>query len=412
MKLSNTLDSANVGTPPAKILLPDSEPVSPAEIRIARTIADVEAIRETWSAWRTHRDADIDFCLRYVWTGQEFIRPHVIVLYRYGKPDAMLVGRLEHAQTDYKIGYLRFPGIRVRLLSFAYRGMLGNLSVENSSELVKSIMDGLRQGEAEMAFLHQPSTDSHIYQKALSLAGPSRDHLTRPGARYLMRLPSEIKEAYSALSGTQRKRLRRNEEKLRARFQDDVEIRCFRQAKELDIVLPQVECIARETYQRGLGVGFENTELMYRRLRVCAERGWLRIYLLSLGGQPCAFWIGTVYGGGFCSDYTGFDTRFADYSLGSYLLTKMVEDFIKTGVEEIDFGPGQAEYKERFGNRRLLEASVCIFAPSMKGLMLNAVRTSTGLADGAVRKTLQRTNLLPKIKRFWRARLAKRIARE
>jgi len=246
MKLSNTLDSANVGTPPAKILLPDSEPVSPAEIRIARTIADVEAIRETWSAWRTHRDADIDFCLRYVWTGQEFIRPHVIVLYRYGKPDAMLVGRLEHAQTDYKIGYLRFPGIRVRLLSFAYRGMLGNLSVENSSELVKSIMDGLRQGEAEMAFLHQPSTDSHIYQKALSLAGPSRDHLTRPGARYLMRLPSEIKEAYSALSGTQRKRLRRNEEKLRARFQDDVEIRCFRQAKELDIVLSQGKPISED----------------------------------------------------------------------------------------------------------------------------------------------------------------------
>jgi hypothetical protein len=43
---------------------------------------------------------------------------------------------------------------------------------------------------------------------------------------------------------------------------------------------------------------------------------------------------------------------------------------------------------------------------------LNAMRTSTGLAENLARKIVERTNLLPRIKKLWRSRLAKKTSSE
>jgi CelD/BcsL family acetyltransferase involved in cellulose biosynthesis len=138
--------------------------------------------------------------------------------------------------------------------------------------------------------------------------------------------------------------------------------------------------------------------------------GWLRAGVLYLKDRPCAFWIGNVYDGVFVSDFLAFDPEFRDSSPGSYLLIAMIEEFCKEGVQAVDFGFGPGEYKERFGNFQLRETSVFIFAPSAKGIALNAMRTVTVLVGNIVKKTLERTNLLPKIKRLWRNRLSQNPA--
>jgi CelD/BcsL family acetyltransferase involved in cellulose biosynthesis len=178
----------------------------------------------------------------------------------------------------------------------------------------------------------------------------------------------------------------------------------------LDRVIAEAEVIAKKTYQRGLGVGFEDTPAMHGRLNFCAQKGWLRAGVLYIGDRPCAFWIGTVYDGVFVSDFLAFDPEFRDYSLGSYLLIAMIEEFCKEGIKAVDFGFGPGEYKERFGNSELREASVHIFAPNFKGITLNALRTVTVLVENTLKKTLQKTNLLPKIKRLWRERVSQKPA--
>ena len=65
------------------------------EIRIARTVPEVEGLREAWTGWPGHRDSDIDFYLMINQAHPEILRPHVIALYRDGKPDAILIGRLD-----------------------------------------------------------------------------------------------------------------------------------------------------------------------------------------------------------------------------------------------------------------------------------------------------------------------------
>lgn len=385
-----------------------SSAIPAVEVRILRTVAEVEAIRDIWSAWPSHRDSDVDFCLDFFWTRPEVIRPHVIVIYRDGRPDAMLVGRLERSRMTPKIGYLRLPGIPSLSLTFSYGGLLGDPSLQNCSEIIKSVMTALRQGEADMAVLDHLRVGSLLYEGALRASGPaSRDRFIKAEPHSVMALPKDIEELYRGFSQGLRAEIRRKKKKVLADFGGKVEIRCYRELEEVESVIPVLEGIAQNTYQRGLGVGFQNTPQMCHRLRFCAQKKWLRIYILSVDGKASAFWVGTLSNQVFVSDYNAYDPSLRDYSLGTFLLAAVVEDFCKEGVQAIDFGFGQAEYKDRFANTRHIEASVHIFAPRPKGFALNAIRTSTRAVDSFARRMLEKTKLLAKIKRFWRFQLVK-----
>lgn len=381
------------------------------EVRVARSLAEIEAIREIWSAWPTHRDSDIDFCLEFGWAREEVIRPHVIVIYRNGQPQAMLVGRLEKTRMRSKIGYVRLPGVPLRALVFSYGGLLGDCSEENCVELIHSIQNALRQGEADMAELDHLEVGSPLYMPARRSSGfATRDHAIKSGPHSVMDLPADVEELYRRFSQGLRAEVRRKKKKLLGQFGDKVEIRSYRREDELEDIIPSLEEVAKKTYQRGLGVGFQDTPEMRRRLRFCATKQWLRLYVLAIDGKPCAFWLGTLSNQVFISDYNAYDPGFRDYSVGTFLLAAVAEDFCREGVKAIDFGFGEAEYKERFANRTQIEASVCIFAPTPKGLLLNALRTSSVMVDTFSRRLLDRTKLLPRMKKFWRSRLAKKAA--
>src|SRR6202012_1412454 len=103
-----------------------------------------EALREVWGSWPGHRDADMDFYLMIVGSYPEVVRPHVVVLYRDGMPDAILVGRLEQKQLAFKVGYFNVFRRRARCLTFVYGAIHGNASPENSRALVAEVMRSLK----------------------------------------------------------------------------------------------------------------------------------------------------------------------------------------------------------------------------------------------------------------------------
>jgi len=77
-------------------------------------------------------------------------------------------------------------------------------------------------------------------------------------------------------------------------------------------------------------------------------------------------------------------------------------------VREVDFGFGNAEYKSALCNSSSVEASVFVFAPTLRGIRLNLIRTAAQSLDRVARKTVARANWLQKIKKIWRDRLSKR----
>jgi hypothetical protein len=381
-------------------------------VRVVRAFDEVEGLRPVWTAWQRIADADIDYYLLTLQSSPTCLRPHIIVLYRDGLPQTLLIGKLENCGIWLKVGQWRLPSPRARGLAFIYGGLLGDQSPRNCEILMRSILDSLSQGEADFALFNKLKTDSSLH--GIALRAPAflcRDHFAGSFLHCSMKLPSDTDALYRGLSSDHRNQIRRKARHLLAAYPDRTRIASFQEVEEMEDALADVERVAQKTYQRGLGVGFKNDPAFHQSLALTASKGWLRGYILYLDDTPVAFWIGTLFGGVFRLDYLGYDPAYERFSPGIFLITKVLEDLCQNAVREIDFGYGVERYKQQFGNCTWHEAIIHIFAPTFKGLALNAVRTLVLVTDRLARTILERTKLLPKLKRAWRIRIRPAQAR-
>jgi hypothetical protein len=383
------------------------------EIRIARTVAEVESLRQAWTSWGGHRDSDIDVVLMIIDSYPEALRPHVIALYRNGEPDAILIGRLEKKRIAFKIGYLTILRPLARILNFVYGAVRGNASPENSEILIREVVRCLQNDEADVAFLEFVPVDSPLYQKALSVPGfLNRDSHPAAQLHDLLEVPDSMDLVYQRMSSDRRAVLRKRIRKLQAHPAGELRIVCYRELAEIERMFVDVERIAKNTYQRGLGAGFSDTPEVRERLGLAARKGWLQAYVEYLGDRPVSFWIGMLYGDTFVSEYMGFDTEFRQFAPGMVLILKVIEGFCtranRDDVKKLDFGLGHAEYKAFLSTQNWREAALYIFGPTWKGAFLKSVRWGTQSIDQLARKVLVSTAIFPPLKRIWRDKLAKR----
>ncbi|MGA2235112.1 MAG: GNAT family N-acetyltransferase [Terriglobales bacterium] len=374
-------------------------------MRVVRDLDGVKEIRELWTSFHAHPNSDIDFFLTILQLRSDILRPYILVVYRDSRPEAILIGRIETTRIDYKFGYKTFYRAPVRQLTFVYGGGLGNLSAENCEACVREVMNSLSRGEAEAVFFNHLRTDSPLYNALERIPGfLARDHFRSSVFHRSMKLPRRAAELNQCIPGDARRESRRRNKRLCADYSDQVEIRCFRTTCDLDRVLQDIEDVARKTYQRGLGVGFIDNSETRQRSSFEAEKGWMRTYVLYVADKPCAFWSGSLYEGTFYSGDVGYDPSFKKYAPGTLILTRILEDLCNEGVREMDFGLGDAEWKQRFGNHHWREASVYLFAPKVKAIFLNLVWSPAILLERAVKRVLQRVQLLTKLKKAWRER--------
>jgi len=188
---------------------------------------------------------------------------------------------------------------------------------------------------------------------------------------------------------------------------DRLSLRVFREPAELEEFLASVEEVAAKTYQRGLGVAMADTVEERALTGLAFERGWFRGWVLSAHGRPIAFWSGAGFSGTFFVGTPGYDPAFAEYSIGTYLLMRVIEDLIADEtIQILDYGLGESEYKRRFGNESWEEEDVLVFAPTFRGIRVNALRTAAAGSVALGRAAASRTGLVPRLKRRWRRRLA------
>jgi CelD/BcsL family acetyltransferase involved in cellulose biosynthesis len=212
------------------------------------------------------------------------------------------------------------------------------------------------------------------------------------------------------MSSKHRYNLRRQDKKFIETFPDQIEWQWHTHLPDLDALCKRMEEVAAKTYQRGLGAGFVNDEIHRRRLSEFARRDLIRIMLLTVNGQPKAYWLGTAYNGVFHSTSLGYTPDITDFGVGNLMLFKLVDRLVADGFTALDFGSGDAEYKDRFSDQSQDEADATLYSGRFRSRCIQDYVAAIGKIDQAARTIIARMGALNRLKRKWRDRLAAKAA--
>jgi CelD/BcsL family acetyltransferase involved in cellulose biosynthesis len=319
-----------------------------------------------------------------------------------------LLGRIEDLRLRTKVGYKDVYAPRLSALTVVNNGLLGDDSEETCRALLAELRRSLEAGTADVLRLRNLRLDSSFHRIATSEPPRvARGYRTAPAVHWVLDLPDSFDAFLGGLSSSTRSSVKRYERKLIREYGDRLQVRIFRDPSELDALFDHIRQIAEKTYQGGLGVAFTGDELQRSITRLSMELGWFRAWVLSLDGTPCAFWHGEAYRGVFRIGVPGFDPALGHLRVGNFVLMRMIEALCAdVDVHTVDYGFGDAEYKRRFGSRSWQEEDVLIYAISLKGIRVNAVRTSLLFSGALIRRVLERRGMFAWLKRGWRRRLS------
>jgi CelD/BcsL family acetyltransferase involved in cellulose biosynthesis len=86
--------------------------------------------------------------------------------------------------------------------------------------------------------------------------------------------------------------------------------------------------------------------------RLALDRGWLRLFILRVAGEPAAALYGFRYRATFCFYQSGFDPRFAQKSVGLVMMGLTIQSAIEESAREFDFLHGDEAYKSLWARNR------------------------------------------------------------
>jgi CelD/BcsL family acetyltransferase involved in cellulose biosynthesis len=99
---------------------------------------------------------------------------------------------------------------------------------------------------------------------------------------------------------------------------------------------------------------------------VLAARGWLRVYVLQVGGAAIAAVYGLEVGRRFFYYQSGYDPAWRARSPGLVLVGRTVEDAYARGLTDYDFLRGTEPYKLEWGSDRRELLNLRVHAPSLR----------------------------------------------
>jgi hypothetical protein len=297
----------------------------------------------------------------------------------------------------------------VRCLEVVYGGAIACLDEAISEMLVRELMKVLRRNEADIVRFNHVKMDSCIFNSSRKMSGIlTRNHFIRKECHWSMSIPENIDLFYKSLSKKHRGNIKRAVNKLYSEFAGQVNIVIYTKEDELNDAIKAASHISCSTYQHGLGCGFVDNSWMRELLTTAARCGWLRMSVLFVNQEPCAFQIGLRYGEQYMLDQIGFDPKWGKYEVGTILFVKTLEDICADKYMKcIDYGFGDAAYKRSYGDKQWQEVTVHIHASRPYSVFLNMLQSAMAGFTTGVHKVLDSIGLTARIKRYWRGRLSK-----
>jgi CelD/BcsL family acetyltransferase involved in cellulose biosynthesis len=327
----------------------------------------------------------------------------------------MLIGWVDQGTVPFHVGPLVLFRPEARILHFAYGGFLGNQSRANSRFLVREIIRLLREHEAQAAVFSQLRVDAPLCDFARRRPGLfCRDHFTPAQTHWYLNLPASFDEFFRGRSIKTRKQVERRARMLERDFPGTVRFQNVRSERDVADFARKADEISQQTHQRAVGMGFVNDPETQEALYAAGRKGALRACILHVGDRPVAFSAGIVSKNILYADFTGYDPAFKKYSPGLQTQMRLIEESFKpTGsILRVDAGHGDSVYKRALFDLSWEEHPIWIFAPTAKGLSLNAFKLISTCFHTVAMRWLAKSKLLRRVRKSWRDRTVREFQRK
>lgn len=168
--------------------------------------------------------------------------------------------------------------------------------------------------------------------------------------------------------------------------------------------LQQADHVSERSWQaKRLGSRVADSPEARRSLERLAQLGAFRSYILEQRGRPIAFALCRQWNGKFDYQEIGYDVEFAEYSPGTILLYRLLEDLIAHDSPRLfDFDSGDAEYKRMFGNRQTMSGPIMLTRRAWKYALIFGLSRSSSRTGSRLRSWAGRSKPYKLLRRLYR----------
>jgi hypothetical protein len=311
---------------------------------------------------------------------------------------ALIPKRVRVVRASYVDRFLSLSGYRLVADS-----VLGADDAPGLARFFDEAVELLDAGRADCLYFDDLEVGSAMWSALEALERDQRIVLYYPSgtqSHWWIRFPDTPADYWNQFSGKARYKLRR---KLK-----NIEHTVFKVTRPDDVpqFLRKAGHISQRSWQgRRIGLRVSDSAEERRYHQLLAEHGALRSYVLDTPAGPIAFLRGIQTGDCYVHDEIGFDSEHAKLSPGTILLYHALEDLTANGCpRRLDFGLGDAEYKQHFGNHETRSGPVVAVARRLRPRATLLVEHLRRTADQRARELLRRTGLYERMRRLYRGR--------
>lgn len=328
-----------------------------------------------WKAHQRHPYADFDYFANEYAHRRDDWKPLIFVIRDKGAIRSCVIGRTQRLPVSLQLGYRIIGGPRLNTLIIHRTGFLGEWHGSDYELLQEKLEQLMSSGILEVLSLRAIPRDSPLHELACSkLPFLRRDHFQIAQEHWLLNRVRSFEgflKSHTHIKGTYRKHGNR----LRKLYGNKLQIECYAEPHELDVMLEQSEEIARKTWQRKLGNQSFLSDDVRARYLFCCNHGWSRDFVLSIDKLPVAYLHGIAYRNVFYAEHKGYDPAYRSQGVGTYLLIHVIREMCEDeSIHCVDFNVGNDEDKRRYCDSSFQVADIQLFGPAIKLQTLNLLR--------------------------------------
>lgn len=275
-------------------------------------------------------------------------------------------------------------------------------SVEQQRRLLRCVVQYAAAYHADFLLIEDLDQQSVLFQaahdRAFHEALQFATHESQP--RRYIDFPSTAEDYWQTFSSRSLSKFRRNLKKFgKTRLERVTSI------EQIPDFLKSAHDISLQSWQsRQFGLRIRNDEAELRQLTALAQHGMLRSYLWWIEDKPAAFAVCNQHRGCFRYEEIAYCAEFAQFSPGRTMLHQIVEDLLSHDCPTcLDFGGGDAEYKQQFSNRESRSGTIWLVPPSRRARWTLSYLKVCRRLRSAGRELIKKAGLATRARQWFRS---------